>query len=273
MKKLVCVLTLSLALGLSVGTTLMAPEGASLVAAASGDETPGDAGSTGSGDETPGDAGTTGTGNSGEAVTPTTMAAKVETGTKEVTADNGAKVEVSIETVAEKDVNTVKSFYNAPAAQQKTKVEAYIKSAGSTYKLPENQEIKSVNVLAAVEINATIPAGAKSVIVPIPVQGLNKDKNYVVLHLKDDGTWEALAATVDGDALNVEFTSFSPVVIAEVELQKAGTDDGDDGDSDSEDSQNPASPKTGETLPLAGGMAVICLAGAYVCAKRVKTNR
>lgn len=34
----------------------------------------------------------------------------------------------------------------------------------------------------------------------------------------------------------------------------------------------PVSPKTGETLPVAGMMAVLCLAGVVVCAKKARCN-
>ena len=70
----------------------------------------------------------------------------------------------------------------------------------------------------------------------------------------------------------------SPVAVVEVE--KAGADDDDD-DDDSSDAattttttveETNVSPKTGETLPVAGIMAVICLAGAAVAVKKVKFN-
>lgn len=102
----------------------------------------------------------------------------------------------------------------------------------------------------------------------IPVPGVRAEGTYVILHMKADGTWEAIPTTAENGKLTATFTSLSPIVVVEV-LEK-DSDDGDDDDDNVTESGAPASPKTGETLPVAGVMTLICLAGAAVCAKRVR---
>lgn len=110
------------------------------------------------------------------------------------------------------------------------------------------------------------------------VEGVSAGKQYVALHQLKDGAWETLPAKVVGaGSIEITFNSLSPVAI--VEVVKAGEMDDDDDDDDDEEAAvvvaadgTVVAPKTGEALPAAGILAVICLAGAALCAKKVRFN-
>ncbi len=109
------------------------------------------------------------------------------------------------------------------------------------------------------------------------VTGVSGGNSYVVLHQLPDGTWETLKAAANGSSLTVTFpSSLSPVVPVKVEKPvKAGIADDDE---DEEPAAavtadgKVAAPKTGETLPMAGVVTVICLAGAALCVKKIRYN-
>lgn len=108
-------------------------------------------------------------------------------------------------------------------------------------------------VLKAFDVPA--PKGvdvSKGVQITFAVPGVAAGQKIAVLHQKADGTWESLPVNnVAQDSVTATFTSFSPVAIVAYE----------------------GSPKTGEMLPAAGVLAVICLAGAAVCAKKVRFSK
>ena len=118
---------------------------------------------------------------------------------------------------------------------------------------------------------------SQGVTVTFAVPAVKASGHYVVLHQKADGTWEQLAAIVTQDGyVSATFTSFSPVVVMEVVRTDTSNDNGGS-DSSNDAAAAPAeaavSPKTGEMLPAAGIMAVICLAGASFCAVKVRKNQ
>jgi hypothetical protein len=122
---------------------------------------------------------------------------------------------------------------------------------------------KKLTAVAAVDIDipgidwTQYPNGVK---VDIAVKGVVASKSYIVLHQKADGSWERLDAEVKDGVITATFKgSFSPVVIAEVE-------------GDGSAAAGTSSPKTGETAPLATVLAVVMLAGAALCTKKVKFN-
>lgn len=147
-------------------------------------------------------------------------------------------------------------------------------------KIPEGATVTTTVVGSA---NISIPEGtdiSKGIQLSIGISGIQAGKNYVLLHLTKDGVWETIKPDSIADGkVTATFTSLSPVVASEVIVLV--------GEEESEPWPEPrhpenaaaapagaaTSPKTGETLPAAGLMALICLAGAAVCAKRVRYNR
>lgn len=146
--------------------------------------------------------------------------------------------------------------------------------------IPEGATVKTTVVGSA---NITIPEGtdiSKGIQLSIGISGIQAGKNYVLLHLTKDGVWETIKPDSIADGkVTATFKSLSPVVASEIIIV---------GEEESEPWPEPrhpenaaaaaaanaaTSPKTGETLPAAGLMALICLAGAAVCAKRVRYNR
>lgn len=104
------------------------------------------------------------------------------------------------------------------------------------------------------------------------------DKKYVVLH-KNNGVWEALTTTVseDGNSIQAVFSSLSPVAIVEVgetvQSNQPNQPNNDNNNNDNSSNDETKSPATGETLPIAGIMALICLAGASICVGKVRYNK
>ena len=128
-----------------------------------------------------------------------------------------------------------------------------------------------------VTVEGEIPAGG----LYVPVLPSADGEAYVVAHW--NGTaWEVLQTKVQNGAVYALFPQgFSPVYISILTVtgEEIPDDNGGNDNNDSSDDNNngssaaPESPKTGETLPVAGILAVICLAAAAVCAKKVRYNR
>lgn len=127
-----------------------------------------------------------------------------------------------------------------------------------------------------VTVEGEIPAGG----LYVPVLPSADGEAYVVAHW--NGTaWEVLQTKVENGAVYALFPQgFSPVYISiltvtgeEVPDDNGGSDNNDSSSDNNNSSAAPESPKTGETLPVAGILAVICLAAAAVCAKKVRYNR
>lgn len=127
-----------------------------------------------------------------------------------------------------------------------------------------------------VTVEGEIPAGG----LYVPVLPSADGEAYVVAHW--NGTaWEVLQTKVENGAVYALFPQgFSPVYISiltvtgeEVPDNNGGSDNNDSNSDSNNSSAAPESPKTGETLPVAGILAVICLAAAAVCAKKVRYNR
>ena len=129
-----------------------------------------------------------------------------------------------------------------------------------------------------ITVDGDIPEGG--LYVPVWVAG--KDEAYVVAHWNGQA-WEVLQTKVENDVVYALFPSgFSPVslTIVTVGEEKPGNDDDNNNNNNNNNSgssddktSTPASPKTGETMPVAGILAVMCLAGAAVCAKKARYNR
>ena len=122
-------------------------------------------------------------------------------------------------------------------------------------------------------------AGSKiegNAIVPIKNANIKKGVAYLVLHEYAAGQWEnqIVVADVDGQ-LTVTLKGVSPVAIFEL-AEKAGSTSSNassNNNTAATTTTSPATaPKTGETLPVAGIVAVIALAGIAVSAKKVRVN-
>lgn len=131
----------------------------------------------------------------------------------------------------------------------------------------EEDGIEDATIIAATDVQVS-GANGQSVTVTLAVNGVEKGKEYVAFHLGKNG-WEALEVVVLADG-KIQLTSddWSPVYIVEVEVEDE--DDEDDEDEKKEEAAVVVSPKTGEVMPIASIMAVICLAGVAVCAKKAR---
>lgn len=148
----------------------------------------------------------------------------------------------------------------------------------------ENKEAVATPI-AATDVEIKLPAGITeipatgiSLTIQVPNLKVDANKTYFLMHLRSDGVWETLPATVVDGAVTATFTSFSPIVVVEVTQQEKVQDDTDDSD-DSDDSDNTVetttvqSPKTGEAVPFAAVFAIVCVAGAAYSVKRIKYNK
>lgn len=126
----------------------------------------------------------------------------------------------------------------------------------------------------------------KGVQVPFTLKAVKSNVIYSVIHYLAGGGYEVLPATVKGSTIYATFNSFSPVVIVEQEIKLVGEDtpassDNNNSNNNSSNDNNSSSapqdaskaPKTGEALPVAAVMAVVLMAGAAFCAKKVRYNR
>lgn len=181
-----------------------------------------------------------------------TQAEAVQAANPTATTEDGTAVTLTVE------ATTVEMFDDAETAADAMDLAA---NDGTT------------TVIAAFELDA---AGATNVTISITVPGVTADGKYAFLHF--NGTaWELIAATNNNGVLTGTFASLSPVAVVEiVDGAAPTTNNGGNRSSASAPAAAPApaeSPKTGETVPVAGVMALILIAGAAVCAKKVRFER
>lgn len=122
---------------------------------------------------------------------------------------------------------------------------------------------------------------AENITVKFPVSGVVSSGTYRILHFKD-GAWEILIPKkVEAGYLTATFTSLSPIVVIEVAKVEKDGENGNPAPAPQQPAANatpatpaapaaPVAPKTGEALPIAGLMLVICLAGAALCTKKAR---
>ena len=128
--------------------------------------------------------------------------------------------------------------------------------------------LEVTQILAVVDVQG--PEGGAEV--TISNRAIEAGKKYVLLHQKADGSWEKIDATrIEAGKITAFFSSFSPVAVVEVAPKAVANNSA--ATTTTTEATPAASPKTGETLPVAGIAALICLAGVVVCAKKVKFNR
>lgn len=163
---------------------------------------------------------------------------------------------------------TVTFEFSAASAESLTKVESVVEALA-------NEGCEGIFITGGeipAPANLTAEEIANGVTVPLSNPNISKDKTYVVLHVLTNGDVEVLPATVVANgSLTFVTKSFSPFYV--VEMKEIDEDDDDDDAVETVTvTGEVASPKTGETLPVAGMMLVICLAGAAVCAKKARYN-
>lgn len=141
--------------------------------------------------------------------------------------------------------------------------------------------------VAAVEISASyVPEGGLTFEIESPKIQPDDKTTYVVMHLNSEtGLWEILVPEkIENGKVTVKFTSLSPAVVTDVVIVPVGEEKDDDDDPEpwleprhpeqTGSAASPAtSPKTAETLPVAGVIALIALAGAAVCAGKIRYNK
>ena len=154
---------------------------------------------------------------------------------KVVTVVNGQEVSLTVEKVESKTLETVYE-------QVKKAV------AGSENKKAEH------DVVAVVEVS--LPTGVKmpkeGLAITFDVDGVVKGDNIYLLHGKADGTWETIKPSkVEDGKVTATFTSLSPVAIVKVVGEAT-------------------SPKTGAPIMVAPLAALVCVAGAVGCARKMK---
>ena len=117
----------------------------------------------------------------------------------------------------------------------------------------------------------TMPAGGVDVTVEAPYVTAGEN-GWFFLHLKDDGTWEYIKATVGNGTLTGRFTSFSPVYVIYAPDAKAPAAPAT---TTAKTADTTKAPKTGEFagIYVAGMLALISAAGIVVYAKRQKAVR
>ncbi len=200
----------------------------------------------------------------------------------------------------------VELTFAAPEAVTKleqAKVENAITEPDETEKGQQEAALEKLGVKAddvkltpMASVKISIPSGitpeeVKTVGVKVPIKqaGIKVNHKYLVRNEGEDGTvtYEAATVTAAG-SLEITVYHFSTFTIIdcgeevsdpepEQPKQPSGDSHWEGGpdyvpDADKTASGAPASPQTGEALPAAGFMAVLCLAGAAVCVKKAHNN-
>ena len=243
-KKLTSVLALSMAMALTFGMTVFAEESPS-------------------------------TTNTSASVTTETVAA-------DLTAPD-ASVTESLSKLADELSTGVTVSVSGSAVKVKETKAVDVAVMNNVFSVADTFARKTVSAAAGKTVAATLKAAvdvvvegtipAEGVTLTISVPGFVRDaaKNYIVLHLNEaTGVWETIDATVADGQITATFKSLSPIVLVEVEQKAASASNAAAASTENSPAE---SPKTGETLPVAGILAVICLASAAVCAKKVRYNR
>ncbi len=192
-------------------------------------------------------------------------------GASNVGAATEGGVELVITPLGDASFTVANDFVKAVAGNE-AEANKVLAAAGQTGR-------KVTSVVAVKTFDLAAPQGwdgTSAVTVDFAVSNVNADKTYVVFHYKNgiNAAPEVLSATVVNGKIRATFSSFSPVVIAEVNSEVIQTGENNNGGSnDSNNSGTPESPKTGEALPVAGLLAVICMAGAALCAAKARYNK
>lgn len=129
--------------------------------------------------------------------------------------------------------------------------------------------VNAAQVAAAINIDvdgftsgsATLPLKVNNVVKGEPVYGI---------HIKADGTVEYVPAVAsENGVVIITLSSFSPVIIVKGQVPATAASTATTATTEAATT----SPKTGETAPAALLLAAACLAGAFVCAKRISYSK
>lgn len=148
-----------------------------------------------------------------------------------------------------------------------------------------NVEVQVVKALVGVKVSVPADTSEEVLKAGVPVSishtEITNGKTYMVAHVDDNGNIKEYLGpvTAANGSITVLFHSFSSAIPVEVDVKLVPVSDDQDDDEDEEPAEaapstttsgKPASPKTGEVLPIAGFMAVICLAGVVVSVKKAR---
>ena len=147
-----------------------------------------------------------------------------------------------------------------------------------------------VSLVFVLDIKPTASiSGAITVTIPFQVAQPAANQKYVLMHYTATGWVPVEGASVNAEG-SITFTSssFSNYALFLVTEDTSSDNNNNNGSGNSNSNSNsnnnggttttqapasePVSPKTGESVPVAGFAALILLAGAAVCAKKVQLN-
>lgn len=150
-------------------------------------------------------------------------------------------------------------------------VAVYDDAAKKASAVVSNAEV--VKVVTVVDIDVPALKKGETAVVKITLPKVEAGKSYVLLHEVSAGNWEVINPTeVGAGYLVAELKGFSNYAVVEVQPVAEDEDDDDDDEEVAAPVDAAVSPKTGEALPVAGGIALVCLAGVVFCAKKAKFN-
>ena len=174
--------------------------------------------------------------------------------------------------------NSQKIDYTVKAVDNAALLDAQEKAASLT-------TLSNPQVVGGFDVSANTSVEGAKYEVTVVLSNFNYDANakYTVLHLHDGVWYDNVDATVGSGFVTIKVDNFSNFVIVksgEAEPEENGDEEESEEESSEESndaasttSAPAASPKTGETIPVAGTLAVICLAGAYVCLRKENHNK
>lgn len=139
------------------------------------------------------------------------------------------------------------------------------------------------NVAAVIKLDnpTNVKDGVATVSITVP--SIRTGVDIFILHIHDDGTYETITDVTVGAGGKITFkvTDFSTFAVVEVEkvasantepAYQPGTYDKYLTSTSNTAATEVTSPKTADATAFVPGMAVICLAGIVVCARKVKFN-
>lgn len=180
-----------------------------------------------------------------------------------------------IGTVSREDVK-VEKYTNTAAIEKAMKNDKVLEKLGEDYQ----NGTKKVEVVGSFDL--TMEDSAKWQVVTVAVVDVKGNHNYMLFHFPDvnDLTkYEVMEITEVADG-NITFKlgdSASPFVLVDMGEKEPEPDPtnppSNDDDSKPQETSPAVAPKTGETVPAAGIMALVLMAGAVICAKKARYNR
>ena len=199
-----------------------------------------------------------------------------------VTTDANTKASVVVDDGSIVTSATVSEGFEVTAPSEANKKATVEYVVGQLEKASELPEIKSVagdsdtkitaKILAVVDVEAsTAVKDGDYYVFTLKIDGVKTGDIILVYHLKDDGTFEKVSATVTADGqVQVKSTSLSPFSVTKVTVEKTSnsSDSSSSNSTTSTATTTPTSPKTGEAAPFVLIIAVVSLAGAAVCGKK-----